>query len=428
MFLSLAFFCLNAALRPPEPEEMLHLIAGDLKIESGFKALTNAVPREKTLLPKVWANGMWPFKNGGVCRRQDDKYEALSSWSDRYRYIELNPLEDVIRERSEVALEKRVQSLSPTEKYDLAMGNLDAPLTRFFWRYQKQLADKGELYSWRGVCEGSAALSAFWPNQEPVRSLKIPSRILGLNISFTALDIKALGAIAFSQFQIDIPFIGIKNLDPQPEKGKAGEFLSAEAFTLNPAVLFMAVLNLGGIHGLPMVIDKEPLLPVWSVPLQSYRYRTRANIARHQDKYREWRHPKTTDIKEIEMTLSYADVNRDGIREEGRVSAPIDNVKLKFDLELNCSDPDYPDDCKILGGEWHEGSHPDFLYVVSTEQIPWSEPERRSDFKKDQWINLKTARELKEFPREWALAAGEAGAKGQVLWSVVSQLFSLSSK
>jgi len=427
MWLTLSFLVLSA-LRPLEPEESLEQIAGDLKIESGFKALTAKTPKEKTLLTGVWANGMWPFKNGGICRRKEEKYEDLSTWSERYRYIELNPLEDVVRERSELALEKRIQNLSPTEKYDLLMGNLDAPLTRFFWKYQKDLHENNELYSWRGVCEGSAAASAFWNGREPIKSLKIPSRIFGLSIPFSALDIKALGAIAFSQFQIEIPFIGIKNLKSKSEKGKSGEFLDADAFSLNPAAVFMAVLNFGSIHDIPMVIDKEALLPVWSVPIQSYRYRIRGNVETSKDKYRQWRNPQTTEIKEVEMTLTYADVNRDGIREEGRVSAPTDSLKMKFDLELNCNDPEYPDDCKIIGGEWHEDAHPDFLYLILKKDIPWSEPEARASFSKNLWMKDLSLKELKEVPALWAEAAHEAGGKGQVLWSVVERLFLLSAR
>jgi len=418
----------NAMLRPIGTEENIALISGDLKIESGFKALMKSAPSEKILLKALWANEMWSFENGGICRRKDKGYQAQTTWADRYRYIELNPLEEIIRERSSIDLEKRVQNLSPTEKYDLLMGNLDAPLTRFFWNYQKELNDKKELFSWRGVCEGSAAASAFWRGGEPIRSLRIPSIIVGLKISFSALDLKALAAIAFSQFQAEIPFLGLKNLNPKPDKGQANEFLSPESFSLNPATLFLAVLNLGAIHGLPLIMDKEPLQPVWSVPIQSYRYRILGSIDTKRDIYSHWRHAKATEIIEVEMKLEYADVNRRGIREEGRVAAPLESLKMKFDLELNCQDPEYPNDCKILGGEWREDPHPDFLYALFDEKIPWSEPETRSSFKKGLWSMQSNSDELQEVPHAWIEPAREAGTKGQILWSVVSRLVEVSSK
>jgi inner membrane protein len=143
--------------------------------------------------------------------------------------------------------------LSPTEKYDLAIGDYSYKATRAF-------AIDGHnsphfLAFWRGYCNGIAAASI--QLEEPFRSVKVLNPD-GHEILFHPTDIKGLLAAAY--------FF--------PENYKiVGKDCKKEGCLLNPATLTLALLNKLGIDQQSFLIEIHPGRRTQLFPISSARIR-----------------------------------------------------------------------------------------------------------------------------------------------------------
>jgi inner membrane protein len=139
---------------------------------------------------------------------------------------------------------KRLFSLSPTEKVDLALGRFDFPATAEALSFTHNAKPKPRY--WFGRCNGVAAAATIEP--EPFRVVDVIGTS-GAHIRFHPNDVKSLLAVAYAQ-PAKYTLIG--------DMCTTVAFDPGAACSMNPAVLVVALLNRVGIARESLVIDVIP--------------------------------------------------------------------------------------------------------------------------------------------------------------------------
>jgi inner membrane protein len=142
----------------------------------------------------------------------------------------------------DAAAERRLFALAPTEKLDLAYGDLDFPRTRATLEW----THNGSPRYWWGRCNGIATAAMYF--QEPFRVVEVIGAN-GARVRFHPNDVKALLATAFTmpkdavQLGTNCPIVA---LDPGSVCG------------MNPAGLVLAVVNRLGLAHQSFLLDALP--------------------------------------------------------------------------------------------------------------------------------------------------------------------------
>ncbi len=147
--------------------------------------------------------------------------------------------------------QQRLFTLAPTEKIDLAYGDLDFPRTRatLGWTHN------GSPRYWWGRCNGIATAAMYFP--EPFRVVEVIGRD-GVRVRFHPNDVKALLATAFSmprgavQLGTNCPIVA---LDPGAVCG------------MNPAGLVLSVVNRIGLAHQTFLLDTLPTPAIQFYPV-----------------------------------------------------------------------------------------------------------------------------------------------------------------
>jgi hypothetical protein len=142
----------------------------------------------------------------------------------------------------------------------------------------------------------------------------------------------------------------------------------------------MAVINLLGLHGQPFIMDSSAGPEVWNRSVVSYRYNyfrpgTRNLTDKIQyaliplseyknDPYAQYRSAGTTHIVGVSMELTYLIGNKPSASLSDSPEQDVyDKATYWYNLELNQAGI-------VLGGEWQENQHPDFIWVVASNYAP----------------------------------------------------------
>ncbi|MES3036942.1 MAG: hypothetical protein V4736_03465, partial [Bdellovibrionota bacterium] len=150
----------EACHQPKKSLVFSHYLRGSLQdFLAGGAFLTNLqeMDRKKLLESKVlrqpWSGDYWAYARGIIgARYRDEKFRRLADWKVRFDYVVANPLAAVVQQGSD-----SIQKLSPSEKYDLLVGDMDSTLTRGMWEEGKRYYDvNGDVEGWMGICHGWA--------------------------------------------------------------------------------------------------------------------------------------------------------------------------------------------------------------------------------------------------------------------------------
>ena len=337
----------------------------------------NAIDAKKissyTLTFQPWSGSYWPLYKGNITNRYSENLPDMEI-NDYANYI--------LRQRSADTMvsEGKTNYLSPAEKYDLLMGDSNYSLTNTI------IADAqsyGKFEGWEGICHGWAP--AAYMHNRPVRSVNL-TNAAGTKITFYPSDIKALSTILWANLSAPTKFIGGRCNQKNPATDSNGRITSQECFDTNPGTFHLTLINQLGINNRSVVIDATYDFQVWNQPLLGYKYRyfnpqTRvvgatakeAAIPRSQftrDKFTSYRSNYAAKIVGVETTIQYIGetwpnaATKDSHRNDNVIS-----VTYVYDLELDSSD-------RIIGGEWYQNAHPDFIWTpsgssdVSTGLVP----------------------------------------------------------
>ncbi len=371
----------------------------------------------KALTP-AWSYHAWPaFKAGVAYRYLDPFFQRSDLWPDLFNeYQAVPPLLMIAR--------AQVDLLSPIEKYEYLIGNMDFSITNEQWsKGQRYLDAYGEIPTWIGICHGTSPASINSPR--PTKTVTLKSFDQQHDIPFYPADIKALVSYAWATSGGASSVMGARCENVM----RSGLRPTLNCLDTNPGSFHLAVVNLMGLRKEAFIMDSFAGREVWNRAVMSYRYSyfrpgTRnqsdnllhALVARkdyRNDPYAKFRSPQATHILGISMELTYMI----GIPANGQSNGPetdvTDKTTYSYDLELD-------KDGNIIGGEWHSIFHPDFLWVVSRDY----RPQTLQDHVIGDALASYTGK--KALPESIKAHGKEAARDNEVLYSVLEAMVRLS--
>lgn len=356
---------LKSAMKQNDRAE--NLVDDPSKMIYSLKAMDEKNLRVKSLETKPWSDSYWPIYAGMLGQRYNDLEMRFFEFKDYLDYYKKNPVEKLIAN-------KAFDILAPSEKYDYLFGFKNNELTERNWAEGKYYQDNsGKVESWMGLCHGWAAAAIMLP--EPKKTLNI--EVSGNNIPFYVSDIKAFGTLLYANGEFETRFIGGRCNTKAPKLDNMKRPIEPDCLDNNPGTWHLAIVNQLGVFNRSLVIDATYDYQVWNQPLASYSY-SYFNVKNNKpsdllenavvrvsewskDPYKKVRAPKAEYIVGVEMAIEYVRENSPSRDEDQEVFTQ--EVVYEYDLEL---DKDY----KIIGGEWRNLNHPDFLWVPVIGAFP----------------------------------------------------------
>ena len=344
---------------------------------SGLQSMEENGLMRAGLEKSPWSDDYWAFYLGSLGKRYADPgFPASSDWKMNYDYIQNHPASRILAQGDMDAINR----LSPAEKYDILVGDSEYSLTRKMWDQGKQYYRRnGHVEPWMGLCHGWAPAAYMLPR--PTGTATVLAADGRTYLTFYPSDIKALATLLWAKVKYHSRFIGGRCNDRNPVKDpQSGRILSQICFDTNPGTWHLAVVNQIGVSRRSMIMDATYDYQVWNQPILSYSYRyfnpknmyygrslsevSVAPGAFSNDKFAQFRSNNTDSIVGIEMRVSYI---VETVPTHSQVDSPahdqVKTVKYLYDLELDFAG-------NIIGDEWYQNAHPDFLWTpVQGERI-----------------------------------------------------------
>lgn len=340
---------------------------------------------------ELWTGYYWPYRFGAAAHRYYRPRTATTFAEAFAEFRQPAEYRGLLGSLSLSQLADRVAKWSPTEKYDLTVGDEGFGLSTSQWHHGASLAGSdGDMLNWYGLCQGWAAASLMWPRPDWVAAVK---GARGVTVTYLPADIKALSSLLWAKGQFESNSVGGRCISAKVFPN--GRLASETCFDVSPSVLHLALGNMMGRFGLTFIMDKSYDYTVWNYPIKSYRmfYFDPLDITQRSNDWRRvavdyderfrskdrFQDPLTRgkrmrrgyDDSEIEkvvgvvMTIEYVSTEP-----PKHSRSPIEREVLRetftYDLEIAIRDGSYV----VAGGEWHENAHPDFLWVPRQGEVP----------------------------------------------------------
>lgn len=417
-----------------------------------------------------WTGGYWPDITGSIANHYRDHTKIGNQIGFLLRYPVaktrfLNDHKDVSENYSSWDFAKRNKKLSPSEKYDLLVGNKNfeftqAVLGELEFRSEHRVmklrdnnygwAKKGKGFAyWSGICDGWAPAAIYLPR--PTHPVTVTGAS-GYPITFYPDDIKALGAYLFAR--TNTPYFATMSYKfagnackqkGQPEQDDMGLVTDKNCNDLDAGMWHLALLNRIGIDrmGFEMDVDNNHKInnhPVFEYSLTYYNPKTgkkgslKDSIVQRSDfsndLYASRRDSRAVAILGVKSKVRFSYYIWPEENRNVEVDSPkSDKTKIgeyTYDLELDANG-------NILGGEWGDRSketpidsdrgddaeesdaggieyakQPDFIWMAPIDQLPYSQMSLSTT--KGTWNGSKfkwawNGRD--EIPEDWLLAARE---------------------
>lgn len=371
-----------------------------------------------------WAGDYWPIARGTIAQRVfDERFSQLKNWQERYNYFLEYPLNKLLANGS-VSL---VTALSPSEKLELLVGDLNSYLTHKQWEDGKRYQDEGgNVEEWMGICHGWAPASYSVPS--PRHAVTLPSYNGEYNVTFLPDEIKGLVSYLWAKSYFDSIFVGGRCNEKEPSTDENGRVADSKCFDSNPATWHTVITHKLGVQNKSFVMDSTFDYEVWNQPVVEYEYRyfnpetskvtpdlREAEIPIHQfegDRFKKYRSKEAKSLVGIAMRVAYIIESETTGRREVGVNPPIVWVDYLYDLEIG-------ENGEILGGEWYSNNHPDFLWTPAKGAMPTSHFDRNID--PTSWDGRGS------IPKKWQEASVASHySHGQILSPLVMKLLELS--
>lgn len=368
--------------------------------------------REGEVSRRPWSGDYWPVSRGMLGNRfGDQEFLFLPDWLSRSVYIRRHPVADLLRRGP-----SEMKKLSTSEKYDLLIGDKAGVLTQKMWDEGRNYYEAdGQVEEWMGLCHGWAPAAIYEPL--PASAVTAESPDQRLRIKFLPSEIKGLLSFSWATNRFDIHFLGSRCDKKDPLRDENGRLLEPECFDINPATWHKLIVNRIGVLRKSFIIDATFDYQVWNQPVFAYSYKyydpvtseesdTLASAVRSYedfrstDRFAKYRSPRTRSIVGISMGVGY-------IAEMGVNVLEVDNSEghaiwagYRYDLELD-------ENGEVVGGEWENEFHPDFVWAPKTGAWPQAPGE---------YSLAPTAWNAQDpLPRRWRETAIAASRAGRVL-------------
>lgn len=340
---------------------------------------------QSSSLSKIpWSDDYWAI-DGGIlgARYSDHLYWMKMGWINKFKHIAENPLPKMYTSAD-------LKMLSPSEKYDLLVGDQEeyeievdggkysvfGSLTYRMWAegayYYNQ---NGEVETWMGICHGWAAAS--YMMSHPSKSVKTVDLLEGKELHFYPSDIKSLASLLWANTKVPSKFIGGRCNSKEPTRDNQGRLNDPECLDTNPGTWHIVVVNQIAKQKRSFIMDATFDYQVWNQPVSTYKYEyfnpvtkeSNSSLSLNQantplvelanwkeDPYKKHRHPNAKYVVGIAMEIGYVVENQPAALDlDLQTDEYITRVDYIYDLELD-------ENLNIIGGEWYQNLHPDFLW------------------------------------------------------------------
>lgn len=332
-------------------------------LDGSYKMKFNQLPPkgDVTDSQRGWSSSYFPKTRGFIAERWQNPSEAGVFKFKKYRLPSAYEIQSMSPEQ--------INLLSPAEKFDIARGRLDLPISNALLKDDPSPKDW-----WRGLCNGWTRASM---NVDEPRSIVYINPKNNISVPLNSGDIKGLLNYYYSYERSPSLYIG-KSCRP----GKRLFFdADGSCKDVNAAAFHIALANELGLKKAPMAVDIDPTVQVWNQPFVKYE----SVVDRIEDRNISSRATKDTR-KEVYVTttVTFANelfkidpseivpgTNRETYEDDVHSLVLPDPVLgtehqeygtrvYKYVLELDVDD-------KIIGGDWLYDSapHPDLIWKQS---------------------------------------------------------------
>jgi hypothetical protein len=340
-----------------------NLIDNTSSFVNNIKIIDSQNLQRARLPTQPWSSSYWPLYKGSIADRYADKNASYSNFDDYIKYMETNPANTFIANG-------KTDLLSPAEKYDLLMNDRNFTLTNSIISDLKRYS---KFEGWEGICHGWSPASYMY--KRPIRSVNVTNAD-GIQVTFHPDDIKALSSLMWANLGSSTKFVGGRCNQKNPAEDANGRVLSQECFDTNPGSFHLALVNQIGISKRGFVFDATYDYQVWNQPIVAYSYyyfnpQTRSTSYNSadvminkndytSDKFKDYRTNRSTSLVGVVLNVEYiaetwpTGANKDSPSNDGVVS-----VQYIYDLEVDANG-------NIIGGEWYQKAHPDFMWTPTS--------------------------------------------------------------
>ncbi len=395
-----------------------------------------------------WSDTYWPLYSGNIAWRYGDSSFPNGSESEWLKVTEFyNKLIAVDLFSSDAS---KYDSLSPAEKYDLLVGDTNKSLTASALRSGQEIFNAyGKVEEWMGICHGWAPAAYNMPR--PEKLITVTAADGKTRINFYPSDLKGLGSYLWANAKYRSKFIGGRCNEKEPKMDKrTNRVTDQDCFDTNPGTWHTVIVNQLAIAKRSFVFDATYDYEVWNQPVLSYEYTyfnpktkkqtndiKKATVKKgsvDSIRFKKFRSENVDSVVGVSMNVSYMIENSPSQRKEDSPRYDyITSVTYLYDLELD-------KDQNIIGGEWYENAHPDFIWTPEANfpedtkenegKPKYTKLKTRYDQRLDSQGATKWNPEANEaLPKEWVVQAKAASSEaGLPLANIVDALVEYANK
>lgn len=401
---------------------------------------------------RPWTSSFWPDRIGNIALRYRGAnfFQKLPLSGPRRSYRHFIEKHDATAARFDELTETEIALLSPSEKYDILVGDREFSLTREVWDGILHEASRRRFMAmWSGICNGWAAAAVNLPRPTSTVVAISPH---GKRVTFSPDDIKALTSLLWAHSFLtttkdvpadavgteDIAFYGNRCNQRRPKKDSSGRTLPQEKYDYDPnecadpnaGVWHLAIVNRVGVQQKSFVLDERFTQVISNHPVAGYSFNyfhprsgkpgdlasSRLKLADYtNDPFRSVRTAGATSVVGVEMRikLTHYSYQMDGSEFDSKADDRLKQVRIRYDLELD-------EKGDVIGGQWRINRkarsatgfavrkgppHPDFMWYVRDDVKVWTMSDPLEDWDP-----------TKPFPAKWTERAVRSAQTTWKLW------------
>lgn len=365
---------------------------------NNYERNINNLPTEGTVVKNPWSGSYWPAMNGYISVRfglndkntigvydaatnkittQYNWYQSINKYSEPQDYYQ-NCY------NSNNCVSYIYDNFSPSEKYDIFLGDYEFTLTNYLKNQARSFGDKlGNIPSWFGICHGWSPASYYYP--KPLYPVVLTAAD-GNKITFLPDDIKAITSQFWANLNYRTDFAGAICNQAQPNATNTdslGLYTDPSCFSINPGALVMILANQIGIRKKNMIFDPNANNQIWNQPVIGYKLMYFNVLNRNFDRSvnnvkvpaQELRtagdpflryayqkaDPRTAYVVGLMLNVTYAvEIRPAHYTYPMPDETETDSYLATLELDINNN---------ILGGEWRFNTHPDFAWKIDDNYV-----------------------------------------------------------
>jgi hypothetical protein len=334
------------------------------------------IPQSGQVAQTPWSSTYWATRHGGISvryvggrmntagslnwRQSINRYRQPAEFRANYRYPNFSG---------------QVNGwYSPSEKYDMVMGDTAFSLTNYVKNEGYQWARNGDIPSWYGICHGWAA--AAYEFRRPYKPVTLVGAT-GVTVRFLPDDIKALASQYWANVKYTTRWIGNRCNSKQNTSRWSYD---SSCRSLNPGSFVVSIGNWMGLLGKSCVIDPKADPEIWNQPVKAYSLRyynivtgafyssaKAAMVSRDRLRYcgTQWcRNVYNTSSNAVNVVGAFirvtytVETNPVYSTTTRPDSLKTENFDSAIELDQNGN---------IIGGEWRYNVYPNFMWTPDIE-------------------------------------------------------------